>query len=246
MKKSIVICCALLLTCSSAAVLSACKDDSDKETQKMFATYETWQDGFYNINMMDGFGRITRSDEQAHGGSYSAKLQPLGSHTDSASPYFYYPMQMEGTGGYNYTDFSKLENVTFWMYNAEKEEVTFDFCIVASVADVYGTDYKSVKTCTLAPEQWTQITYTPDYNALQDMCDITNVAGIAFLFENCNSADIADAPVLYLDDLSVSAADHPLAEIKTSTPERGEMQSFDLASSMVYVRLQSGLDYAES
>ncbi len=246
MKKSIVICCALLLTCSSAAVLSACKDDSDKETQKMFATYETWQDGFYNINMMDGFGRITRSDEQAHGGSYSAKLQPLGSHTDSASPYFYYPMQMEGTGGYNYTDFSKLENVTFWMYNAEKEEVTFDFCIVASVADVYGTDYKSVKTCTLAPEQWTQITYTPDYNALQDMCDITNVAGIAFLFENCNSADIADAPVLYLDDLSISAADHPLAEIKTSTPERGEMQSFDLASSMVYVRLQSGLDYAES
>ncbi len=246
MKKSIVICCALLLTCSSAAVLSACKDDSDKETQKMFATYETWQDGFYNINMMDGFGRITRSDEQAHGGSYSAKLQPLGSHTDSASPYFYYPMQMEGTGGYNYTDFSKLENVTFWMYNAEKEEVTFDFCIVASVADVYGTDYKSVKSCTLAPEQWTQITYTPDYNALQDMCDITNVAGIAFLFENCNSADIADAPVLYLDDLSISAADHPLAEIKTSTPERGEMQSFDLASSMVYVRLQSGLDYAES
>lgn len=246
MKKSIVVCCALLLTCSSAAVLSACKDNSDKETQKMFATYETWQDGFYNINMMDGFGRITRSDEQAHSGSYSAKLQPLGSHTDGSSPYFYYPMQMEGTGGYNYTDFSKLENVTFWMYNAEKEEVTFDFCIVASVADVYGTDYKSVKTCTLAPEQWTQITYTPDYNALQDMCDITNVAGIAFLFENCNSADIADAPVLYLDDLSISAADHPLAEIKTSTPERGEMQSFDLASSMVYVRLQSGLDYAES
>lgn len=246
MKKSIVVCCALLLTCSSAAVLSACKDDSDKETQKMFATYETWQDGFYNINMMDGFGRITRSDEQAHGGSYSAKLQPLGSHTDGSSPYFYYPMQMEGTGGYNYTDFSKLENVTFWMYNAEKEEVTFDFCIVASVADVYGTDYKSVKTCTLAPEQWTQITYAPDYNALQDTCDITNVAGIAFLFENCNSADIADAPVLYLDDLSISAADHPLAEIKTSAPERGEMQSFDLASSMVYVRLQSGLDYAES
>ena len=96
MRKSIVICCALMLACSSAAVLTACGSDDD--TQEMFATYETWQDGFYNINMMDGFGRISRSDEQAHGGSYSAKLQPLGSHTDGEAPYFYYPMQIEGGG----------------------------------------------------------------------------------------------------------------------------------------------------
>ena len=244
MRKSIVICCALMLACSSAAVLTACGSDDD--TQEMFATYETWQDGFYNINMMDGFGRISRSDEQAHGGSYSAKLQPLGSHTDGEAPYFYYPMQIEGGGGYDYTDFSRLDNISFWMYNAESEEVSFDLCIVASVADVYGTDCKTVQEVKLAPGVWTEVIYRPDYDALQDMCDITNVAGFAFRFENQGSADIADAPVLYLDDLSLGVSDEPLTEIKTSTPARGEIQSFDLASSMVYVRLQSGLDYSES
>lgn len=244
MRKSIVICCALMLACSSAAVLTACGSDDD--TQEMFATYETWQDGFYNINMMDGFGRISRSDEQAHGGSYSAKLQPLGSHTDGEAPYFYYPMQIEGRGGYDYTDFSRLDNISFWMYNAESEEVSFDLCIVASVADVYGTDCKTVQEVKLAPGVWTEVIYRPDYDALQDMCDITNVAGFAFRFENQGSADIADAPVLYLDDLSLGVSDEPLTEIKTSTPARGEIQSFDLASSMVYVRLQSGLDYSES
>lgn len=93
MRKSVIVCCALMLACSSAAVLTACGGDN---AQEMFATYETWQDGFYNINMMDGFGRISRSDEQAHGGEYSAKLQPLGSHTDGEAPYFYYPMQIGG------------------------------------------------------------------------------------------------------------------------------------------------------
>lgn len=243
MRKSVIVCCALMLACSSAAVLTACGGDN---AQEMFATYETWQDGFYNINMMDGFGRISRSDEQAHGGEYSAKLQPLGSHTDGEAPYFYYPMQIEGGGGYNYTDFSRLDNISFWMYNAESEEVTFELCIVASVADVYGTDCKTVQEVTLAPAQWTQVTYKPDYEALQNMCDITNVAGFAFRFANQNSSDIADAPVLYLDDLAFSVSEEPLAEIKTSTPARGEIQSFDLASSMVYVRLQSGLDYSES
>lgn len=243
MRKSVIVCCALMLTCSSAAVLTACGGDN---AQEMFATYETWQDGFYNINMMDGFGRISRSDEQAHGGEYSAKLQPLGSHTGGEAPYFYYPMRIEGSDGYNYTDFSRLDNVSFWMYNAEDAEVTFDLCIVASVADVYGTDCKSVQEVKLAPGQWTQVTYQPDYEALQDMCDITNVAGFAFRFANQNSSDIADAPVLYLDDLAFSVSEEPLAEIKTSTPARGEIQSFDLASSMVYVRLQSGLDYSES
>ena len=244
MKKSLVVCCALFLACSSAAVLTACNDDSG--TQEAFATYETWQDGFDNINMMDGFGRITRSDEKVHGGKYSAKLQPLGSHTDPAKPYFYYPMQIEGGGGYNYTNYSCLESISFWMYNAETEKVTFELCIVASVADVYGTDCKAVQTVELEPGKWTKVTYEPDYNGLQDMCDITNVAGFAFRFENQNSDDIADAPVLYLDDMTVSMADQPLAQIKTSTPERGELQSFDLASSMVYVRMQSGLDYSES
>ena len=244
MKKSIGICSALLLVCSSAAIFTAC---SDKGITKIeFATYESWQEGFYNINMMDGFGKISPSEEQAHGGERSAKLQPLGSSTDAAAPYFYYPMLMEGEGGYNYADFSKMSSVEFWLYNAEAETVKFDLTIVASVADVYGVDYKTVGTYELAPGKWTRITYEPDYEALQNMCDITNVAGIGFSFENKHSASLDDAPVLYLDDLTLYVSEEALAEIKTSEPARGEMQSFDLASSLVYVRMESGLDFSET
>ena len=246
MKKSILVISALFLATSSAAVLCACGGGEKGVTEVAFASYESWQDGFYNINMMDGFGRITRSDEQAHGGSYSAKLQPLGSVTDPSAPYFYYPMQMEGEEGYHYADFSKLEKVSFFMYNAEAEEREVQLAIVASISDVYSTDYKVVGTYSLAPGTWTEIEYQPDYEALQNLCDITNVAGLGFVFENQNSSSVADAPVLYLDDLTLSVSDEPLAEIRTSEPARGEVQSFDLASSLVYVRLESGVDYGET
>ena len=246
MKKSIIVVSALFLAASSAAVLCACGGGEKGTTEVAFASYESWQDGFYNINMMDGFGRISRSDEQAHGGSYSAKLQPLGSVTDPSAPYFYYPMQMEGEEGYHYADFSKLEKVSFFMYNAEAEEREVQLAIVASISDVYSTDYKVVGTYSLAPGTWTEIEYQPDYEALQDLCDITNVAGLGFVFENQNSSSVADAPVLYLDDLTLSISDEPLAEIRTSEPARGEVQSFDLASSLVYVRLESGIDYGET
>lgn len=246
MKKSIIVVSALFLAASSAAVLCACGGGEKGTTEVAFASYESWQDGFYNINMMDGFGRISRSDEQAHDGSYSAKLQPLGSVTDPSAPYFYYPMQMEGEEGYHYADFSKLEKVSFFMYNAEAEEREVQLAIVASISDVYSTDYKVVGTYSLAPGIWTEIEYQPDYEALQDLCDITNVAGLGFVFENQNSSSVTDAPVLYLDDLALSVSDEPLAEIRTSEPGRGEVQSFDLASSLVYVRLESGIDYGET
>lgn len=246
MKKSIIVVSALFLAASSAAVLCACGGGEKGTTEVAFASYESWQDGFYNINMMDGFGRISRSDEQAHGGSYSAKLQPLGSVTDPSAPYFYYPMQMDGEEGYSYVDFSKLAKVSFYMYNAGSETEEVQLAVVASISDVYSTDYKVVGSYSLTPGEWTKVEYTPDYEGLQDLCDITNVAGLGFVFENRNSASVADAPVLYLDDLTLSVSEEPLAEIRTSEPERGEVQSFDLASSLVYVRLESGVDYAET
>lgn len=246
MKKSIIVVSALFLAASSAAVLCACGGGEKGTTEVAFASYESWQDGFYNINMMDGFGRISRSDEQAHGGSYSAKLQPLGSVTDPSAPYFYYPMQMDGEEGYSYADFSKLAKVSFYMYNAGSETEEVQLAVVASISDVYSTDYKVVGSYSLTPGEWTKVEYTPDYEGLQDLCDITNVAGLGFVFENQNSSSIADAPVLYLDDLTLSVSEEPLAEIRTSEPGRGEVQSFDLASSLVYVRLESGVDYAET
>lgn len=183
MKKSIIVVSALFLAASSAAVLCACGGGEKGTTEVAFASYESWQDGFYNINMMDGFGRISRSNEQAHGGSYSAKLQPLGSVTDPSAPYFYYPMQMDGEEGYSYVDFSKLAKVSFYMYNAGSETEEVQLAVVASISDVYSTDYKVVGSYSLTPGEWTRVEYTPDYEGLQDLCDITNVAGLGFVFE---------------------------------------------------------------
>ena len=191
MKKSIIVVSALFLAASSAAVLCACGGGEKGTTEVAFASYESWQDGFYNINMMDGFGRISRSDEQAHGGSYSAKLQPLGSVTDPSAPYFYYPMQMDGEEGYSFVDFSKLAKVSFYMYNAGSETEEVQLAVVASISDVYSTDYKVVGSYSLTPGEWTKVEYTPDYEGLQDLCDITNVAGLGFVFENQHSASVA-------------------------------------------------------
>lgn len=235
------------VVCSGAGIAACTENNSRRGTIINFATYESWDEGFSYLSIMDGFGRVTKSDEQAHGGKYSAKVQPLGSHTDSATkPFFYYPMKIEGDGGFDYSDFAMLNSVSFSVYNAEPEALSFEFCIIASISDIEGADCKAVQTVTADSGKWTDVTYRPDYDALQNMCDVSNIAGIAFRFENCNSADIASAPVLYFDDVQLSLSDTPNVIIQESEPARGEMQSFDAASSLVYVNMDSGVDFAET
>lgn len=247
MKKAwIAVLFSLLFVCSAAAFAACSKGGSDGTTVN-FATYESWDEGFSYLSIMDGFGRVSRSDEQAHGGSYSAKVQPLGSHTDpDTKPYFYYPMKIEGDNGYNYSDFTYLNEISFWMYNAQSSEVKFEFCIIASIADIEGADCKGVQDVTLAPGVWTEVVYKPDYDALQNMCDVENIAGIGFRFDNCKSVDISAAPVLYLDDIVLEFSAKPNIVIEASEPARGEIQSFDAASSLVYVSMDSGIDFAET
>ena len=246
MKKAIGLLFACIMAFTAAGFFACAKKDGSTKIVN-FADYETWDSGFGMINMMDGFGKISKSSEQAHGGNYSAKLQPLGSHTaPDEVPYFYYPMGIEGDSGYDYTDFTRLKSVSFYMYNAESANVKMEFCIIASMSDVQNADRKAVKTCELAAGQWTQIVYTPDYEALNNVCDIFNVAGIGFAFENQNSANLSDAPVIYLDDISLEISETPLVELETTEPAPLEIQSFDMPSSLVYVRLESGVDFAET
>lgn len=247
MKKAwIAILLSAFLACSAAA-FAACSNGGSGSTTISFATYESWEEGFSYLSIMDGFGRVSRSDEQAHGGTYSAKVQPLGSHTDpDTKPYFYYPMKIEGDGGYDYSDFTYLNEIRFWMYNAQDQKVGFEFCIIASIADIEGTDCKGVLNVELSPKTWTEVVYKPDYTALQNMCDVANIAGIGFRFDNCKSADISAAPVLYLDDITLNRSGKANIVIEESVPACGEIQSFDAASSLVYVSMDSGIDFAET
>ncbi len=246
MKKTLGLLFACILAFTAAGFFACAKKEEPVEVVN-FADYETWNSGFSMINMMDGFGKISKSSEQAHSGKYSAKLQPLGSHTaPDEAPYFYYPMGIEGDSGYDYTDFTRLKSVRFYVYNAESEKVNLEFCIIASMSDVQNADRKAVKTCELAAGQWTEVVYTPDYETLNNICDIFNVAGIGFAFENRNSESLADAPVIYLDDIALEISGTPLVELETTEPAPMEIQSFDMPSSLVYVRLESGVDFAET
>lgn len=246
MKKGVIgILVALFIACS-VALYTACSK-GEKGTTIEYATYESWDEGFSYLSIMDGFGRVSKSGEQKHGGNYSAKVQPLGSCTDpDTKPFFYYPMIVEGDSGYDYSDFTYLNNIKFYMYNAQEQEVAFEFCIIASVADIEGADCKAVQTVKLAPGEWTEVVYKPDYTALQNMCDVTSIAGIGFRFDNCKSSDIGSAPVLYLDDVTLNISEKQNIVITPSTPARGEIQSFDAASSLVYVNMDSGIDFAET
>ena len=51
------------VVCSGAGIAACTENNSRRGTIINFATYESWDEGFSYLSIMDGFGRVTKSDE---------------------------------------------------------------------------------------------------------------------------------------------------------------------------------------
>lgn len=201
---------AALAAIASLCTLGACKpaDDSSSGAQTperaltwTVADFETWETGMQRVRIFQDFGAVELNTDAAYAksGGGSAKILPMGGYRRGTVPVFSFPTYSE-TLGFDNRDFSDADKITFEFYNDEETPVNVAVGLMtkATPADYDATPFEYQP---LAPKQWTTVTYTVDTSVLSIDKDVTNMQAIYVAFENIRSRDVADAPVVYLDDV---------------------------------------------
>lgn len=190
--------------------LSGCAEKADSTENAdanviTIANFEQWQPDFGLMRVMPNFGKVTKNDDVrfVKSGKSSAKLQPLGGKSDIKLPLMYFPT-VSTRFGYDYSDFSKVESVDMWIYNAEDKEMRVTVGFLSAIVNAMEVETMRGETFTLASAEWTHVKYYPSREVLSITGDLSAVPGIYLEFENQNARELKDAPVIYLDDVTIN------------------------------------------
>ena len=217
MKKLICLLLAMI-TCLTSLCFVGCGGKEDKDASDdgkiMFADFEDWGPNFQTMALYSAFGRVTRnSNEQfVKGGSYSAKLQPVGGRVSSTFPHIVMPVKSE-LFEYDYSDFTNYEEVSAYLYNDSKEPITMTFGLAASHNNKSST-LMAGENVVLTPKAWTRASYLVDCTFLSIAGDPTAISGIYFQFPDSGVEYPDQAPTIYLDNVMLTKA----AEKQTIEP----------------------------
>ena len=208
-------------------------DDSTKENDVdsrvvAFADFETFNPDFQLLRLENGFGRVdvNKNSTYVKSGEASAQLRPLGRYKDKAKPFLYLQLDSE-LYNYSYGDLKYLYSASMWLYNDSTETKSTELGIVTKIDSLHldnrakqagGVNY------TLKPG-WNKLTYFVDREMIVIPDGGTKVVGLYVQFENTPSYDIADAPVFYMDDVSLTLTTkfhEIIVEEPTYSPNEGE------------------------
>lgn len=198
---------AAITACSVLCGMSACKNvdaPTAEPSEITFANFEQWGPDFQLMRLINNFGVVTRNEDTAFvkSGKYSAKLQPTGSYLEQKKPIVYLPttsLKFE----YDYKDFSNFERVSAYLYNASEKEQNATIGLVSTISNPRNILTAPGETIALAPGKWTRLDYWLEMDLLTLSLDVSNVPGIYFEFDNAGLLYPDEAPVIYLDDITI-------------------------------------------
>lgn len=195
---------------SALCGLGGCNDAEKKQTENSeitFADFEQWGPDFQLMRLINNFGVVTRNEEATFvkSGKYSAKLQPMGPYLSDKKPIVYLPTTSLKFD-YKYSDFTQYERVSAYLYNATEEARNATIGLVTAIGGPKNISTAPGETITLAPGKWTRLDYWLEMELLSLSVDLANVQGIYFEFDNAGLLYPDDAPVIYLDDVTIGKA----------------------------------------
>lgn len=209
------------LTCAGCT-LAACGggggDDSSsvepiREKVVSIADFETWETGFQLIRTGQFFGqiRVNENADYVKTGSRSAQIRPMGSYRKGTAPIMFFPTKSD-LFDFDHSDFSDAEKVTFEFYYNKRENdpetLRVATGLVTSVTQILVFNTTSIEYQELQAG-WNTVTYSVDVSALSINADVKNIQGIYVAFENAGVREEADAPDVYLDDVTLYRYDEP-------------------------------------
>ena len=171
--------------------------------------FEEWNPDFSCIKLEKMFGVVRRNKDKDYckSGNYSAKIQPIGGHIKTIAPVVWFPTS-SSAWEFNYEDFSYVDYVSFWMYNDNDVDKDVTVGLVNKYSKFETISKLKGQTFNLKSKEWTHVKYFIDYGTLSitsdlNRSDMITTKGIYLEYEIARSSEVEDAPVYYMDDLTL-------------------------------------------
>lgn len=227
-------------TDSSSSSNIAATQTTITPTTVVYSDYEKWAPDFSIIRLTEGSGAlyINKDPQYSYGGEgQSILFHPMGGYTSGKESKFIFPLKSD-TFGFNYSDLTLMNKITFEFFNAEEEDKKVAVGLTPVISSIISNISTSIVWQTLPAKQWTSIEYKVDTGRLGMAYDIHNIAGFYVAFENIHSREEEDAPEIYMDNIVIHnySAALPMAE----GVQLGDMEILDFESV-----LQEDLLYVE-
>ena len=233
MKKTVKL-IALALAAAMLFSLPACKkktEDPDAALKEdvLLNDFEAWAPDLQLARFMNGFGKISlnKNAEYVTSGSGSARLDPLGWKGSGSLPLVYFPTQSDAFG-FDHSDFSYVDYVSFDIYNANGEEKTMNAGLVSKINSIESVNRVGDRKFTLKPG-WNSCTLQVEPSVLAITADIADIKGVYFMFENAGSSVITeDTPKYYLDNVQLIKKDEKSTSDFTVELRENEIADFEM------------------
>ena len=208
----------VLVMCFSLSSLVACdnEESTTTETQKvLWNGFEYFDRDVQLIRIFNEFGKLDQNDnpEYVRSGKKSLKITPLGSRVHNANPYFMVPATSTRFEEISYGDFTNVDKLSFWFYNAEENTVNVGIGFgkgALKMDDRRDLMFKTNVEYFSLNSGWNYIEYDvqPALLKMQGL-DIEAVNGVMFEFDYVESHDLEDSPEVYLDDIYIEYTKTP-------------------------------------
>ena len=175
------------------------------QSEVLLADFEEWAPDFQTLRIRNEFGSINVNKDSAYvkSGKQSAALTVVGSKKDTKPLFF--ANTVSTWFGYDYSDFSRIESVSAWFYNASDTEEKLHVGLITDIPSIEQADLQKYDTFTLKPG-WNEVVYEPDMNYIISSVgedSYRGIQGVYFMFDNPHAATKADGKRFYVDDVTL-------------------------------------------
>ena len=205
----------LMVLLGTALTVSGCEkknkqeqnEQQEKQTPKNvvdFIDFEEFEPDFQLLRLEHHFGKVSVNEDKNYvkSGEKSAKLQPLGTYANqNEKPFLYFELESEKFN-YSYGDLDYLYSMTLWIYNVANETKEMDVGVVTAFKGIGSVNQDGGETYYLK-NGWNKVTYFIDAEELYMPGGGNKAPGLYLEFANIHSKDLNDAPVFYIDDVSL-------------------------------------------
>lgn len=185
-----------------AATSLGCKKEEETDSLTIvLRDFEKYNPDFTNLEMSEYFGSIdvNTDGDYVKSGSQSAKLKIHGSTFFDEIPMLGIPFY-SSLLGYNHKDLKVVESVGMAVYNAQDYEIELNYKF--EFFDGQSTERRKIN---LQPG-WNDVVMSIDLDVMNMFYNLGDCRGLRLSFKDFAKAgvDIDDAPVIYLDDLTLN------------------------------------------
>lgn len=242
MKKLLSLILATLFCLSFTSVMGCNNADNSGKTEDpsvvLMNGFEHFERDIHQIKLINGFGRVEKNKDKTYvkSGEQSIKLIPKGYNFSNVPPYIVIPTSVLRYD-VNYGDFTKVNQVSMWMYNPQENPIEVGIGLLAgpvTTSQWYSASINVPGEYFDLQTGWNRLTYDviPAYLETNSNFSTSAVYGVYVECPYTKTFSLADCPTLYLDDVKLHYGEPSTKQLEFNADiENGVWEIADFESS---------------